>query len=87
MKETTPTVLARIEQKLNDFIVVNEKEHQELNISLKDLSQNCNHVHDGLVCRIIDLESQQKTYKAIKEDRKEKTSMFQGKLREISILI
>ena len=87
MQEKLSITLARIEQKLSDFIGVNEKEHQDLKVSIDELSKHCNHEIEQLTTLVNDVKTKQANYEAIKTDCKEKTSMFQGKLREISILI
>ncbi len=87
MQEKLSITLARIEQKLSDFIGVNEKEHQNLKVSIDELSKHCNHEIEQLTTLVNDVNTKQANCEAIKTDRKEKTSMFQGKLREISILI
>ena len=87
MQEKLSITLTRIEQKLSDFIGVNEKEHQDLKVSIDELSKHCNHEIEQLTTLVNDVKMKQANCEAIKTDRKEKTSMFQGKLREISILI
>ncbi len=87
MQEKLSITLARIEQKLSDFIGVNEKEHQDLKVSIDELSNHCNHEIKQLTVIVNEVKIKQSNYEAIKCDRKEKISTFQGKLREISILI
>lgn len=86
-KESTPIIVARIEQKLSDFIDTTNKELQVISDNMKAVSESCNHAHTDMCNRIADLETQQKEYKAVKADRKEKASDKYQKLREYSLLV
>lgn len=87
MKDTVPTIVARIEQKLNDFILTNEKEHQDIKGSIADLLLSCNHAHEDMTKRIADLEKCQIERNAIKTHSEKKTTLFQGKLREYASIV
>lgn len=73
MRENSNAVLARVEQKLTDFIEVTNKELQAINNSMKNVSESCNHSHIEMTQRIVDLETKQCEYKAVREDNEKRS--------------
>ena len=86
-KESYTDVLVRLDQRLKDFIAENSKELGDIKVSIQELSKHCNHEINLLTERVEKVETKQANYEAIKKDRQEKAGIFQGKLREISLLI
>jgi hypothetical protein len=52
MKETIQELIVRIDERLNNLLISNDKEHKELAESIRDLILHVNHENELMDCRV-----------------------------------
>lgn len=87
MKETLSTTLARIEQKLTDMSITNDKAHEVIEGSIKDLTGHVNHEIEDMCARVKILEDCKLSQDAINKSKKDVSADKYQKLREYALLV
>jgi len=79
-KESNSTVLARIEERLKNFIVLNDKDHKDIGRKIDDLCGKVNHQVSSFEARIRSLED-----RSLKEESKYRGRMQLFKWASIAL--